>query len=108
MVFRRPVVLWSLLLLIVGVPIGALQPPFRGTQSGSPAENLPLAAVNGPQKTLVILVDFSDKGNSTSPSQIGGILGGLNDYYREDSTVSCHSIRTSRRPRALGTLCPNL
>ena len=85
MVSRRPVVLWSLLLLVVGVPIAALRPPFWGTQSGSPAENLPLAAVNGPQKTLVILVDFSDKGNSTSPSQIGGILGGLNDYYREDS-----------------------
>jgi M6 family metalloprotease-like protein len=52
--------------------------------------NLPLAAVNGPQRTIVITVRFPDKGNGTSPSQILTLLSNLNNYYNEDSygTVS--------------------
>ena len=48
-------------------------------------QNLPLAAVNGPQSTIVILTIFSDKGNSTSPTQISKVLGAVNNYYAEDS-----------------------
>ncbi len=47
--------------------------------------SLPLAAVNGPQRTLVVLVRFTDKQNSSSLSQIQNALTGLNDYYNENS-----------------------
>src|SRR5712691_10332103 len=52
--------------------------------------HLPLAAVNGPQQTIVITVQFPDKGNGTSSSQILAMLSNLNNYYNEDSygTVS--------------------
>ena len=77
--FRRPGVL-GILTLILATPLiiwsGGLGPELA---------ILPLAAVNGPQKTLVILAQFSDKPNSTSPSQISSDVTSLNDYYREDS-----------------------
>ena len=44
-----------------------------------------LARVAGNEQTLVILVQFSDQPNSTTPSQISQTLKGLNSYYREDS-----------------------
>jgi M6 family metalloprotease-like protein len=57
---------------------------------GLAPNHLPLAAVNGPQRTIVIMVQFPDKGNSTSPTQILRMLSNLNNYYNEDSygTVS--------------------
>lgn len=47
-----------------------------------PSQAQPLA---GSQPTLVVLVQFSDKPNSTSPSSTRTRLSGLNTYYAEDS-----------------------
>src|SRR5690242_7343205 len=47
--------------------------------------NLPLKPLSGAQPTLVVLVSFSDKANSTSPARIVNILSGMNNYYAEDS-----------------------
>src|SRR5712692_3991777 len=70
--------------------------------------HLPLAAVNGPQQTIVITVRFPDKGNGTSPSQILAMLSNLNNYYNEDSygTVSFQSGMTPPVSSSLYTL-PN-
>src|SRR2546428_3776718 len=46
---------------------------------------LPLTPVSGAQSTLVVLVGFSDKPNSTSPNRIASVLSSLNNYYAEDS-----------------------
>src|SRR2546422_5093485 len=47
--------------------------------------NLPLKPITGAQPTLVVLVGFSDKTNTTSPTRISNILSGMNNYYAEDS-----------------------
>src|SRR4029077_12040717 len=47
--------------------------------------NLPLKPITGAQHTLVVLVGFSDKTNSSSPTRISSILSGMNNYYTEDS-----------------------
>src|SRR5881397_1121062 len=47
--------------------------------------NASLAPVIGSRTTIVILVQFPDKTNSTSPSKISDMLTGLNNYYSEDS-----------------------
>ncbi len=73
------VVVLTLLSVIGTIPSHALSSPQ------TPDTNLPLAAVNGPQTTIVILVRFPDKSNSTSPSTIRSQLVGLNNYYNEDS-----------------------
>src|SRR5437899_4696757 len=46
---------------------------------------LPFTPVSGAQPTLVVLVWFSDKTNSTSPTWIAGTLSIMNNYYAEDS-----------------------
>src|SRR5438445_260821 len=46
---------------------------------------LPLTPISGAQSTLVVLVGFSDKPNSTSPNRIASVLSSLNNYYAEDS-----------------------
>src|SRR2546427_7253980 len=46
---------------------------------------LPFPPVSGAQSTLVVLVGFSDKTNSTSPTGIAGTLSTMNNYYAEDS-----------------------
>ncbi len=56
-----------------------------GARPESASTNLPLAAVNGPQRTLIITVQFPDKSNTTSPNQILPLLSNLNNYYNEDS-----------------------
>ncbi len=61
--------------------------------------HLPLAAVNGPQQTIVITVRFPDKGNGTSPSQILAMLSNLNNYYNEDSYGTV-SFQTGMTPAA--------
>ncbi len=73
--------------------------PFGGARPSSSSTSLPLAGVSGPQKTLVILVDFSDKGNSTTPTHILTNLVGLNDYYKEDS-YGLVSFQTDLTPAA--------
>src|SRR5260370_39080087 len=47
--------------------------------------NLPLKPIAGAQPTLVVLVGFSDKTNTTPPTRISNILSGMNNYYSEDS-----------------------
>ncbi|HVH16391.1 MAG TPA: M6 family metalloprotease domain-containing protein [Candidatus Angelobacter sp.] len=47
--------------------------------------NLPFKPITGAQSTLVVLVEFSDKGNTTSPTRIADTLSGMNNYYAEDS-----------------------
>ena len=79
-------------LLIVPTVIAALLIAQVGTiQLHNPAplvgkhSNLLLAPISGAQPTLVVLVGFSDKANSTSPTRIAGTLSTMNDYYAEDS-----------------------
>ena len=67
------------------IPIHTQELPLGlGSQSAVASGSSP-AGVSGPQRTLVILVQFSDKPNGTSPSKIQTLLGGLNSYYEEDS-----------------------
>ena len=47
--------------------------------------NPPFKPINGVQPTLVVLVGFSDKANTTSPTRIDNTLSGMNNYYAEDS-----------------------
>jgi M6 family metalloprotease-like protein len=78
-------------LIILSFSAGAMNATHHDeASSGAQPVNLPLAAVNGPQRTIVILVQFPDKGNNTSPTQILRMLSNLNNYYNEDSygTVS--------------------
>src|SRR5438309_7489949 len=80
-----------LALIILSFSASAVNVPHQENNSGRLLPNrLPLAAVNGPQLTIVITVQFPDKGNSTSPMQILATLSNLNNYYNEDSygTVS--------------------
>ena len=72
--------------------------PHRGeTASQIFPSHLPLAAVNGPQRTIVITVRFPDKGSETSPTQILTMLSNLNNYYNEDS-YGIVSFQTSITP----------
>jgi M6 family metalloprotease-like protein len=72
--------------IILSFSAGAVNvSPHEETNSRLLPSNLPLAAVNGPQRTIVITVQFPDKGNSTSPTQILTMLSNLNNYYNEDS-----------------------
>jgi M6 family metalloprotease-like protein len=41
--------------------------------------------ISGAQPTLVVLVGFSDKANTTPPTRIANTLSGMNNYYAEDS-----------------------
>src|SRR5260370_34545169 len=47
--------------------------------------NVPLKPITGAQPTLVVLIGFSDKTNTTSPTRISNILSAMNNYYAEDS-----------------------
>jgi M6 family metalloprotease-like protein len=72
-----------LAVLIASILFSPLQ---NGYEHGTKApRELPLQAVSGPQRTIVILVRFSGTGNSTSPSQISTILTSMDDYHRENS-----------------------
>src|SRR6266568_3860935 len=90
MVFRftTSTILALLILSFSTSPVNV--PHERETTSGILPSHLPLAAVNGPQRTIVITVQFPDKGNGSSPRQILTMLSNLNNYYNEDSygTVS--------------------
>jgi len=90
MVFRftTSTILALLILSFSTSPVNV--PHQRETTSQTLPNHLPLAAVNGPQRTIVITVQFPDKGNGSSPRQILTMLSNLNNYYNEDSygTVS--------------------
>src|SRR5207249_4897635 len=60
-------------------------PAHNQTMSTRQEVNASLAPVIGSRTTIVILIQFPDKTNSTSPSKISDMLTGLNSYYSEDS-----------------------
>src|SRR5438445_9661873 len=89
-----------LALFILSFSAGAVNiPHHEETDKGLTPNHLPLAAVNGPQRTIVIMVQFPDKGNSSSPTQILTMLSNLNNYYNEDSYGTV-SFQTGMTPAA--------
>src|SRR6266571_900084 len=100
MVFRFTAsTILALIVLSFSAGAGSV-PPHEENNSGRLLPNhLPLAAVNGPQRSVVITVQFSDKGNSTSPTQIQTMLSNLNNYYNEDSYGTV-SFQTGMTPAA--------
>src|SRR2546421_2576007 len=107
MVFRSTTSIF-LALIILSFSAGAINGPHEDMKSGLIANHLPLAAVNGPQRTIVITVQFPDKVNGSSPAQILTVLSNLNNYYNEDSygTVSFQTGMTPTPSSAWYTL-PN-
>ena len=97
-----------LALIILSFSAGAMNVHYQETNTGLVPNHLPLAAVNGPQRTIVITIQFPDKGNGTSPTQILTMLSNLNNYYNEDSfgTVSFQTGMTPAATSAWYTL-PN-
>jgi M6 family metalloprotease-like protein len=89
-----------LALIVLSFSAGAVSVPHHEEDnSGHLPNHLPLAAVNGPQRTIVITVQFPDKGNTSSPGQILTMLSNLNNYYNEDS-YGAVSFQTSMTPAA--------
>jgi len=82
--------------IVVCVTILSLVPSSSVAPKKLPV-GLPLAAVNGPQRTIVILVKFSDQSNTTKPSQVASTLATMNNYYYEDS-YGTTSFQTSISP----------
>ena len=85
MLFRvSPLVVPALITALLFSQMGPLQ------LHNSPAliakdSNVPLKPLSGAQSTLVVLVGFVDKANTTSPTRIADTLSGMNNYYAEDS-----------------------
>ncbi len=73
------------LILLASLVVFATQTVEQPDRVAKTPVSLPLAAVSGPQRTIVILVKFSDRSNSTTPSQIFSILSSMNNYYDENS-----------------------
>src|SRR6266571_8543755 len=89
-----------LALIILSFSAGAVNVlHHEETDKGVAPNHLPLAAVNGPQRTIVITVQFPDKRNTSSPGQILTMLSNLNNYYNEDSYGTV-SLQTSMTPAA--------
>ncbi len=81
---------------------------YAAALSSSPKipTSLPLAAVNGPQKTIVILVRFSDQSNSTTSNHVANILSSMNNYYSEDSYGTTSLVTTMIPSSAAWYLLP--
>lgn len=81
------VTLLIVLAVITALPISQMAPVQLNNPSALSAKdtNLPLKPITGAQSTLVVLVEFSDKSNTTSPTRIAITLSGMNNYYAEDS-----------------------
>ena len=81
------VTLLVVLAVITGLLISQMAPLQLHNPSASAAKdaNVPFKPITGAQPTLVVLVGFSDKTNTTSPTRISNILSGMNNYYAEDS-----------------------
>src|SRR3989454_11021235 len=89
-----------LALIILSFSASAVDVPHQGEMTSRILPNhLPLAAVNGPQRTIVITVQFPDKANTSSPGQILTMLSHLNNYYNEDSYGTV-SFQTGTTPAA--------
>lgn len=80
----RPLHAIGLLVVLLASMLSFSMPYGHEPEPKSPGI-LPLQAVSGPQRTIVILVRFSDRSNSTSPTQISNTLASMNDYYGENS-----------------------
>src|SRR5436309_10479768 len=91
-----------LALIILSLSAGAMNVHHQETNSGLVPNHLPLAAVNGPQRTIVITVQFPDKVNGSSPAQIVTMLSNLNNYYNEDSYGTV-SFQTGMTPASTST-----
>src|SRR5256712_2445567 len=98
MVFRSTTSTF-LAMIILSLSVGAINGTHEDMKGGLIANHLPLAAVNGPQRTIVITVQFPDKANGTSPTQILTMLSNLNNYYSEDSFGTV-SFQTGMSPAA--------
>jgi M6 family metalloprotease-like protein len=85
-----------LLIAILASQMGSVQ-LHRPTSIVGKDFNLPLKPLSGAQPTLVVLVAFSDKANTTSPAKIVNTLFGMNNYYTEDS-YGIISFATSLNP----------
>jgi len=101
MVFRSTTSTF-LALIILSFSVGAINGPHEDMKSGLIANHLPLAAVNGPQRTIVITIQFPDKVNGSSPAQIVTMLSNLNNYYNEDSYGTV-SFQTGMTPASTST-----
>src|SRR6266700_550671 len=89
-----PALITALLISQIG-PIQLYNPaPLTARNS-----KLPFTPVSGAQSTLVVLVGFSDKTNSTSPTGIARTLSTMNNYYAEDS-YGIVSFATTLNPSA--------
>jgi M6 family metalloprotease-like protein len=75
-----PALITALLISQMGPP--QLNSPVVHVGKGS---NPAFKPISGAQPTLVVLVGFSDKANTTSPTRIASTLSGMNNYYAEDS-----------------------
>jgi M6 family metalloprotease-like protein len=80
------------LILLSTLALALISPFYTNEQSlhnqttlTAEASTPQLPPVIGSQPTLVVLVQFTDKSNSTSPSKTASLLSSLNKYYSEDS-----------------------
>ena len=97
MPFRFTTITTLALIILSSFAGGANAPPQEEASAPILPHHLPLAAVNGPQQTIVITVQFPDKPNGTSPRQVLTMLSNLNNYYNEDS-YGIVSFQTSMTP----------
>ena len=84
---------FAVLMILVAIsPIStiSLMGPPNPTANAGPPTAIQGTPETGAQSTLVVLVQFPGKSNTTSPTKISGLMTGLNNYYAEDSygTVS--------------------
>src|SRR5713101_7261439 len=91
-----------LALIILSFSAGAVNVHHEEMNTRLVPNHLPLAAVNGPQQTIVIAVQFPDKRNSSSPTQILTMLSNLDNYYNEDSYGTV-SLQTGMTPAPTST-----
>ncbi len=96
------------LLLLLSIPFWFSSLSFDKVGPGALHQSSPLVAVSGPQRTVTILVEFPDRGNSTSPVAVSTSLVGMNDYYAENSygKVSFQA-ETTPSPSSSWYLMPN-
>ncbi len=85
MVSRPRAVSGLVMILFASLVVFSTQTGEQPDREAKMPASLPLAAVSGPQRAIVILVRFSDRSNSTTSSQISSILSSMNNYYDENS-----------------------
>jgi M6 family metalloprotease-like protein len=80
------------LILLSTLALALISPVYTNGQTlhnqttlTTPASTPQHPPATGSQPTLIVLVQFTDKPNSTSPSKTASLLSALNNYYSEDS-----------------------